>query len=103
MIHLRSDECLHGRLIHSNPVYGGYFADPFVFAHGGMFYAVGTGGRAAPEGELEFPILRSSDMVRWERLGGALARTGERASYYWAPEVAEHDGVFYLYYSVGTS
>ncbi len=52
-----------------NPVYDGYFADPFVLAVGDAYYAYGTGsivdGRA-------FEILHSTDLWRWERVGGAV-------------------------------
>jgi hypothetical protein len=31
----------------SNPIYPGYFADPFVWRHGGTYYAIGNGEREA--------------------------------------------------------
>jgi arabinan endo-1,5-alpha-L-arabinosidase len=51
-------------LVHTNSVYDGYFADPFVWNHDGVYYAIGTG---APEatGQIEarvFPLLRSEDL-----------------------------------------
>ena len=82
-----------------NPVYDGYFADPFVLRVGDEYWAYGTGsivdGRA-------FEILRSPDLRRWERVGGAVTLLDDPgAQDYWAPEVAHRDGTFYLYYSVG--
>ena len=74
---------------YTNPVFDGYFADPFVFRYGEKFYAVGTGGRPARGGELEFPMLRSDDLVNWEPLGGALLRADDVERNYWAPEIAE--------------
>ncbi|AIE84275.1 glycoside hydrolase family 43 protein [Fimbriimonas ginsengisoli] len=87
-------------LTYQNPVFPEYFADPFVFRHEGVYYAVGTDAGLA-EGGL-FPILRSLNLVDWERAGYALSH-GEQVSgnEFWAPEVAFHGGVFYLYYSVG--
>jgi GH43 family beta-xylosidase len=91
------------RLSYANPVWPGYFADPFVLRAGGLYYAVGTGGPEnggrQPDGRM-FPLLRSTDLVHWDYLGGALAPlAGEKS--YWAPEIAERDGRFYMYYSAG--
>ncbi len=84
----------------TNPVYPRYFADPFVLAHGGWYYAYGTSVVEA-NGRV-FEILRSSDLVTWTSLGYALdAVDGLPAADHWAPEVAEHDGRFYLYFSSG--
>jgi len=74
-----------------------------VFRHAGIYYAVGTGPLPPSEQAFEFPLLRSVDRVHWESLGGALIRAAEPGHHYWAPEIAEHDGVFYMYYSVGVS
>lgn len=81
------------------PLYGGYFADPFVLRVGERYYAYGTGlggqdGRA-------FEVLSSPDLVHWTSHGGALVTAPGSSGDYWAPEVAEHEGRFYLYYSVG--
>jgi len=32
---------------YTNPVYKGYFADPFVWEHQGVYYAIGTGAKEA--------------------------------------------------------
>jgi arabinan endo-1,5-alpha-L-arabinosidase len=83
-----------------NPVHRGYFADPFVLKVDDLFFAYGTG--AAPGGR-PFEVLESADLVHWESLGGALDPLEEEwATDYWAPEVACRDGVFHMYYSVGT-
>lgn len=84
---------------YSNPVYDGYFADPFVLRVGEEYYAYGTGsivdGRA-------FEVLRSRDLVAWESVGGALEPVEDApGSDYWAPEVAYANGQYHLYYSVG--
>jgi beta-xylosidase len=89
-------------ITYRNPVYPGEFADPFVLRTRGAYYAYGTapaGADARP-----FPVLRSSDLARWEPLGGALVPLDNpSARSYWAPEVAERDGRYYLYYSASTS
>ncbi len=119
------------RRTYTNPVYAGYFADPFAWEHGGTYYAIGTG---APEaaGQVDiavdqrveenrnttvaasvdkvgkitvasvFPLLYSEDFVTWQFAGYALVRPDPAlGDSFWAPEVAYCDGIFYLYYSVG--
>jgi beta-xylosidase len=87
-----------------DPVYPGYFADPFVWRHDGIYYAVGT-GVAEAEGEAGrrvFEMLQSPDLVSWSARGCALAALPpDYGDSYWAPEVAYEDGLFYMYYSVG--
>lgn len=103
-------------LTYTNPVYHNYFADPFVWRHRGEYYAVGT-GTAEAHGEIDdaeeassamlgrfriFPMLRSDDFVNWRHALGALDPPDpDLGDTFWAPEVAFHDGTFYLYYSVG--
>jgi beta-xylosidase len=97
-----------------NPVYHDYFADPFVWKHQGIYYAVGTGPIAHREHATErdltsyridgderaFPLLRSDNFVEWKLIGGALrvppSLTG---GVFWAPEVAYDGRRFFLYYS----
>jgi GH43 family beta-xylosidase len=78
------------------PVYSSYMADPFVLSHAGMFYAYGTG--PSSDASQQFPVLQSHNLVDWVACGWALEPV-DGAVEYWAPEVAYHDGVFYLYYS----
>lgn len=88
-----------------NPIYSEYFADPFVWQHQGIYYAIGTGAAEAA-GEIPqtrvFPLLRSTDLVNWQSAGNALVRPDPAlGDNFWAPEVAYSEGIFYLYYSVG--
>ena len=103
---------------YTNPVYKGYFADPFVWEYQGVYYAIGTGAAEA-EGQVDeiadavradrstdevrvFPLLRSDDFLTWHFAGNALLRPDPAlGDNFWAPEVAYCDGKFYLYYSVG--
>ncbi len=85
---------------YTNPVWNGYFADPYVLkASDGVYYAYGTGAADA-EGKA-FPVLRSKDMGTWEPVGGALLPRADlpSGSHYWAAAVAENDGRFFMYYS----
>src|SRR5438105_488801 len=90
--------------VHANPVYGKYFADPFVWRFENTYYAIGTGESEAcgrPVGKI-FPVLQSSDFVQWKFAGSALQRPDKALGQnFWAPEIAEEGGTFYLYYSVG--
>ena len=86
---------------YANPVWPGYMADPFVLRSGGVYYAFGTAPRDERNGR-HFRLLRSEDLAHWENLGGALTPLdGPGLTHYWAPEVAERDGTFYMYYSAG--
>lgn len=77
-----------------NPVFPQYFADPFVLKHNGDYYAYGT----APGGDGgHFPILHSTDLVNWKFVSWAIYP--KRGIEFWAPEVAHHNGKFYIYYS----
>lgn len=87
---------------YQNPVWPGYFADPFVLRWDGEYFAYGTGEGLESDGRGgvgAFKILRSRDLVSWEPAGVALPVTGDTDHSYWAPEVAEHGGEFFLYYS----
>ena len=90
-------------LTYTNPVWSGYMADPFVLGTNGEYYAYGTGAVAA-DGR-RFPVLHSRDLSVWEPVGGALEPLPELGTdaEYWAPAVAEKNGVYYLYYSAAPS
>ena len=87
------------RRTYRNPVYDGYFADPFVLRWEGRYLAYGTGSWV--DGRV-FEVLESPDLASWTRVGGAMEPVAaDLGADYWAPEVVEADGRFWLYYSVG--
>jgi len=89
-------------LKYQNPVYDGYFADPFVLRTRGKYFAYGTGPTNNPGRAI--PVLSSPDLIHWTSHGGALELlTQPPANNYWAPEVAEKNGKYLLYYSASTS
>ena len=51
------------KIVHTNPVYGAYFADPFVWKTGDTYYAIGTGDQEAKGQTLGkiFPIIQSAE------------------------------------------
>jgi beta-xylosidase len=90
--------------VHANPVYGSYFADPFVWKVGDCYYAIGTGPLEASGQVLGkiFPVLQSTDFFTWQPASSALLRPDPAVgSNFWAPEVVCADDRYYLYYSVG--
>jgi beta-xylosidase len=90
---------------YTNPVWPEVFADPFVLRHEGVYYAYGT-APGGPDGK-QVPVLRSTDMLNWESLGHALVPAAgmesDQGYHFWAPEVAAHEGRFYMYYSCGNA
>jgi len=88
-----------GGRTYRNPVYDGYFADPFVLRVGERYLAYGTG--SIVDG-LAFEVLESTDLANWRRIGGALRpMPPQMGSDYWAPEITHADGRYWMYYSVG--
>jgi beta-xylosidase len=85
---------------HPEPVRQAYFADPYLTRFGGDYYAYGT---AQPGGPIAtFEAIRSSDLVHWESAGQVLEPLDTAfGDSYWAPEVVERDGRYWMYYSVG--
>ena len=90
-------------LQYTNPVWPGYFADPFVLRWGDAFFAYGTGEpteQRLPGQASVFQVLRSSDLAEWTEVGHALAPSAQDlTNAFWAPEVAAAGGRFFLYYS----
>lgn len=87
---------------YQNPLLEHYLADPYILRWRGEYFVYGTGSSAGDKSEGDarvFPLFRSRDLVTWEDLGGALTPLPGGPWAYWAPEVAEHQGRFYLYYS----
>jgi xylan 1,4-beta-xylosidase len=92
----------HGK--YRNPVRAGDFPDPSVIRVGPStgsgqarsFYAVTTSTDWAPF----FPIFKSTDLVDWELVGHVFAQRPDWcAGNFWAPDFAERDGRFYVYYT----
>ena len=90
-------------LQYTNPVWQGYFADPFVLRAGETYFAYGTGESNAhrtPGQPSMFEVLESSDLSHWSSAGPALVPSVDTISNaYWAPEVAAFNGRYFLYYS----
>lgn len=76
---------------YKNPVCEG--ADPFVLLHDGVYYLYSTN---SPDG---FRVFTSSDMSAWVDRGYCLRADDVMGDkWFWAPEVTERDGKFYMVY-----
>ena len=88
---------------YQNPIFNEDFPDPTVMrASDDWYYAYATqtvihGGRT-----INIQVARSRDLINWERLSDALPIKPAWASEtqkFWAPDVIERAGTFYMYYS----
>jgi xylan 1,4-beta-xylosidase len=81
---------------YQNPVLPGDYPDPSVIRVGSEYWATATTSQWAPI----FPLLHSTDLVNW-RLVGSVFQTPPAwsAGSYWAPEIAEDRGRFFVYYT----
>ena len=74
------------------------FGDPFILkASDGRYYMTGTGG--VRDG---FRMLSSDDLVNWQDEGRIFQGNTDSSwcvANFWAPELYEHNGKFYLFYS----
>jgi xylan 1,4-beta-xylosidase len=78
-----------------NPVLPGDHPDPSVIRVGNEYWATATTSEWAPL----FPLLYSRDLVNWEHVGNIFERRPDWAvGNFWAPELHEHNGKFYVYY-----
>ena len=68
--------------------------EPFILLHDGVYYAYGTHAADGIE------VYTSKDLKRWKRHGLALNKEDVWAdSRFWAPEIYEIHGKFYMYYT----
>lgn len=93
---VRSVDGLEKTVIYKNPVIPGDHPDPSVIRVGKEYWATATSSEWGPH----FPILRSSDLVNWELVGPVFRKRPDwAAANFWAPEIAEYKGRYYIYYT----
>lgn len=79
-----------------NPVRPGDYPDPSVIRVGSDYWATATSSEWAPH----FPLLRSRDLVNWDVRGYVFAQApGWARANFWAPEIAQDKGKFFIYYT----
>jgi beta-xylosidase len=84
------------RASYTNPALAGDYPDPSVIRVGQDYWATATSSEWAPE----FPILHSRDLVNWRVVGAVFQkRPAWSVGNYWAPEISEDRGTFYIYYT----
>lgn len=87
---------------YTNPVQGAC-ADPCVLKHDGTYYAYCTYTPDYPNMPRGIRLYSSTDLVHWEDRGYALKRDDSWGNkQFWAPDILERDGTFYLYYAAET-
>jgi arabinan endo-1,5-alpha-L-arabinosidase len=87
-----------------NPFWQGSFPDPFILKVRGHYYAYATEQEShLHDSAWVFPVMTSKDLVQWREIGKAMPALGRQYNRYWAPEVIEDNGQFYLYYAVHTT
>ena len=88
---------------YTNPVLAADFPDPAVLrSSDGFYYAYATQTTTSEGRTINIQVARSRDLVSWLHLGDALpAKPGwaSQTQDFWAPDVAEHGGRYYMYYS----
>ena len=78
-----------------NPVLAGDYPDPSVIRVGKDYWATATSSEWAPQ----FPIMHSTDLVNWTVVGSVFDEPPSwSVANYWAPEIAEYKGRYYMYY-----
>lgn len=90
----------------SNPIIEGYFADPSVLEHNGIFYIYAT---IDPWGGDSLALFRSQDFKKWEQVPlnwptkKQCVSPTSSDSRVWAPSVIKGlDGKFHMFVSVGS-
>jgi xylan 1,4-beta-xylosidase len=84
------------RVEYTNPVAAGDYPDPSVIRVGRDYWATTTTSEWGPH----FTLLHSRDLVNWRQVGVVFNRPPSWAvGSFWASEIAEDRGRFYIYYS----
>lgn len=79
-----------------NPILDGY-ADPDVLYHDGVYYLYAT---SYPKHSRGYEVYTSADLVHWENRGMCIERAWGMERAFWAPDVKEKDGKFYMLVTV---
>lgn len=82
--------------LYHNPVIPGDHPDPSIIRDGDDFWSVCTSSEWGPQ----FPLMHSRDLINWETKGAVFAQRPSWASgNFWAPEISEDQGRFFVYYA----
>jgi xylan 1,4-beta-xylosidase len=93
---LLSNATAQKRATYTNPVIAGDFPDPSVIRVGDDYWTTATSGEWAPV----FLIMHSRDLVHWTARSAVFPqRPAWAANSFWAPELQQHGGRFFVYYT----
>ena len=82
-------------VFYENPVVPGDHPDPSIIRVGRDYWATATSSEWGPQ----FQLLHSTDLVNWKVTGVVFPHRPEWAvGNFWAPEISEYKGHFYIYY-----
>ncbi len=82
-------------VFYENPVIPGDHPDPSIIRVGRDYWATATSSEWGPQ----FQLLHSTDLVNWEPTGVVFPRRPAWAKgNFWAPEISQYHGRFYVYY-----
>ncbi|WP_168735946.1 family 43 glycosylhydrolase [Cohnella fermenti] len=95
------EETITGATYNNLNLLGG-IADPHVMYYEGVYYLYGTDtAKSSTDMQVGIKVYTSTDLVNWTERGYALSNEDSWGSkQFWAPEVIERDGTFYMYYAV---
>jgi xylan 1,4-beta-xylosidase len=80
---------------YKNPVIPGDYPDPSLIRVGNEFWATATSSEWGPQ----FPLLHSTNLLDWELVGSVFEHRPDWAvANFWAPEISEYHGKYYVYY-----
>src|SRR4051812_35278914 len=86
---------VQAEVFYENPVVPGDHPDPSVIRVGKDYWATATSSEWGPQ----FSLLHSVDLVNWEVTGEVFPhRPAWARGNFWAPEIAQYKGKYYIYY-----
>lgn len=75
-----------------------HLADPDVLFYDGVYYLYATSYSTGEDIDDYYKVYTSTDLVNWENKGECF-RSEKLTRWYWAPDVKEKDGKFYMLYT----
>ncbi|TWT93819.1 family 43 glycosylhydrolase [Stieleria varia] len=99
---IRELEPLNAAPTYTNPLKPG-IADPTVLLHEGIYYLYCTHSHDHPDMRRGIRLFTSPNLVNWDDRGYIVRNEDSWGdSRFWAPDIIERNGKFYLYYAADT-
>lgn len=87
------DPALIADRFYENPLQVAEIGDPFILPAGGRYYLFATGGTVG------YNVWQSDDLRSFTNRQKAFRKADWASGDYWAPEVYEHQGSYYMFFS----